>query len=215
MADLGPIWRAVPDGHCLNGPYVVESLYFDNPAQSAFLDHLDGSYLREKVRLRWYPEHYSGKPSVSRAFMVLECKRKSGAAMVKMQHVFNNFDFEDALRIGHRIGTHFPHLAGQELTPRVTVRYRRYAVTIKGAHAVFRVTLDTLIQTLPPDHFGSGSMGTYTVTPEQGVLEIKTPDLSDPVVQEVIARIASRRVSNSKFILGSLHQETDENAFAS
>lgn len=49
---LGVIMR--PDEHAVNGSYLVRSLYFDDPADRALREKLDGVSRREKFRLRYY-----------------------------------------------------------------------------------------------------------------------------------------------------------------
>ena len=48
--------RAVmqPDSHAEDGKYLIRSLYFDNPADKALREKIDGVNLREKFRIRYY-----------------------------------------------------------------------------------------------------------------------------------------------------------------
>ena len=48
--------RAVarPDPHAVNGEYTIRSLYFDNPADKALREKIDGVNRREKFRIRYY-----------------------------------------------------------------------------------------------------------------------------------------------------------------
>ncbi len=61
---------ASPDPHATNGRYRVRSLYFDNAADKALREKLDGVSRREKFRIRYY----NGDTSVIR----LEKKSKTG-----------------------------------------------------------------------------------------------------------------------------------------
>ena len=45
---------AAPDGHARDGRYFIRSLYFDNPADKALREKLNGVDRREKFRLRYY-----------------------------------------------------------------------------------------------------------------------------------------------------------------
>lgn len=45
---------AEPDPNGVNGRYFVRSLYFDNPADMALREKIDGADRREKFRLRCY-----------------------------------------------------------------------------------------------------------------------------------------------------------------
>ena len=42
------------DPHAIDGRYVVRSLYFDTPADTALREKLDGACVREKFRIRYY-----------------------------------------------------------------------------------------------------------------------------------------------------------------
>ena len=54
--------RAVgfPDPHAINGKYLIRSLYFDNQADKALMEKVNGLPVREKFRIRYY----NGDPSV-------------------------------------------------------------------------------------------------------------------------------------------------------
>jgi SPX domain protein involved in polyphosphate accumulation len=45
---------AYPDPHAVNGKYLIRSLYFDNAADKALREKLDGVSRREKFRIRYY-----------------------------------------------------------------------------------------------------------------------------------------------------------------
>ena len=51
---------AKPDPHAVDGRYTVRSLYFDDPADRALREKLDGVDRREKFRMRYY----NGDPSL-------------------------------------------------------------------------------------------------------------------------------------------------------
>ena len=61
---------ASPDPHAVDGQYKIRSLYFDNAADKALREKLDGVSRREKFRIRYY----NGDTSVIR----LEKKSKLG-----------------------------------------------------------------------------------------------------------------------------------------
>lgn len=45
---------AYPDPHAIAGKYFIRSLYFDNPADKALREKIDGLNQREKFRIRYY-----------------------------------------------------------------------------------------------------------------------------------------------------------------
>ncbi len=49
------LWAvAEPDPHARNGKYFIRSIYFDNSADKALREKIDGVNLREKFRIRFY-----------------------------------------------------------------------------------------------------------------------------------------------------------------
>ena len=65
---LGAVMQ--PDAHARDGRYLIRSLYFDNAADKALREKLDGVAIREKFRIRYYDHD----PSV----IHLEKKTKRG-----------------------------------------------------------------------------------------------------------------------------------------
>ena len=49
---------AQPDAHAINGKYLIRSLYFDDLADTALREKLDGVNRREKFRIRYYNFDY-------------------------------------------------------------------------------------------------------------------------------------------------------------
>ncbi|MBR6070010.1 MAG: polyphosphate polymerase domain-containing protein [Ruminococcus sp.] len=45
---------AYPDSHAINGRYLIRSLYFDNLADKALMEKVNGVSRREKFRIRYY-----------------------------------------------------------------------------------------------------------------------------------------------------------------
>lgn len=67
---------AQSDPHAVDGKYLIRSLYFDNAADKALREKLDGVNMREKFRIRYY----NGDPSV----IHLEKKSKLGGLGAKL-----------------------------------------------------------------------------------------------------------------------------------
>ena len=66
---------AKPDPHAVGGRYLIRSLYFDDPADTALREKLDGVDRREKFRIRYY----NGDAS----FISLEKKSKRNGLTAK------------------------------------------------------------------------------------------------------------------------------------
>jgi len=61
---------AAPDPHAINGTYLIRSLYFDTPTDTALWEKLDGVNRREKFRIRYYngipnPIHLEKKSKIN------------------------------------------------------------------------------------------------------------------------------------------------------
>lgn len=179
--------RAVmtPDVHGKNGRYMIRSLYFDNSADKALREKLDGVNCREKFRIRYY----DGDPSV----IHLEKKSKRGGLGNK-QSV--DLTAEEAQRIADgqtdwMAGCGVPLLEELEekmrlqgLRGKTIVDYTREAFTYAPGNV--RVTLDYDIRT--------GLGGTDFLNPEcvtipasdAIILEVKWDAFLPSVIRDII-----------------------------
>lgn len=82
MITLRQRMRAViqPDKHSVDGKYKIWSLYFDNLADIALREKLDGVNIREKFRVRYY--------SRDTTYIYLEKKSKRGSLSSKENALF-------------------------------------------------------------------------------------------------------------------------------
>ncbi len=176
-----------PDPHAPDGVYAVRSLYFDNFADKALREKLDGVPVREKFRLRLY----NGDPTL----IHLEKKVKRGSLCEKQQAAVTR---EEVARLLAGDTAWMPahpaplvrelaaKMRRQGLAPRTLVDYTREAF-VYGPGDV-RVTLDRDIRT---GLRGLGFLDPGAVTlpaPDAGVvLEVKwgafLPDLVRGAVQ--------------------------------
>ncbi|MDD4367854.1 MAG: polyphosphate polymerase domain-containing protein [Oscillospiraceae bacterium] len=136
-----------PDPHaCADGSYFISSLYFDNGADKALHEKLDGVDPREKYRLRYYNQD----PEL----IFLERKRKVNGLCQKSQTPISKQDARELLQ-GRLTVLQTPAdplrlqlyqaMLSQGLRPKTIVTYRRYPY-IYGPGNV-RVTLDQDIRT--------------------------------------------------------------------
>ena len=76
---------AQPDEHAIDGRYWIRSLYFDNQADKALREKLDGVDMREKFRIRYY----NNDPSV----IHLEKKSKWNNLCIALYLLYSNIIF--------------------------------------------------------------------------------------------------------------------------
>lgn len=185
---------ASPDPHAVDGKYMIRSLYFDNAADKALREKLDGISRREKFRIRFY----NGDTSVIR----LEKKSKTGGrgkkqsvnltAVQVLDLVNGRADWmadsqEDLIRelyIKMRI---------QRLRPKIIVDYIREPFIFGPGNV--RVTLDYDIRTgFRCEDFLNPACITVPAGDAPMILEVKWDNFLPDIIRDAI-RLPGRRVT--------------------
>ena len=185
---------ASPDPHAVDGKYMIRSLYFDNAADKALREKLDGISRREKFRIRFY----NGDTSVIR----LEKKSKTGGrgkkqsvnltAVQVLDIVNGRADWmadsqEDLIRelyIKMRI---------QRLRPKIIVDYIREPFIFGPGNV--RVTLDYDIRTgFRCEDFLNPACITVPAGDAPMILEVKWDNFLPDIIRDAI-RLPGRRVT--------------------
>ena len=185
---------ASPDPHAVDGKYMIRSLYFDNAADKALREKLDGISRREKFRIRYY----NGDTSVIR----LEKKSKTGGrgkkqsvnltAVQVLDLVNGRADWmadsqEDLIRelyIKMRI---------QRLRPKIIVDYIREPFIFGPGNV--RVTLDYDIRTgFRCEDFLNPACITVPAGDAPMILEVKWDNFLPDIIRDAI-RLPGRRVT--------------------
>lgn len=137
---------AAPDPHAVCGKYMIRSLYFDNAADRALREKLDGVSRREKFRIRYYNDDLS--------LIRLEKKMKAGSLGKKQSTLLT------AAQAGSIVNGHldwmpysrdalicelYGKMRLQGLRPRIIVEYIREPFIYAPGNV--RVTLDYHIRT--------------------------------------------------------------------
>lgn len=137
---------AKPDIHGNEGDYRVRSLYFDNPADKALREKLDGVNKREKFRLRYYGNDIS--------YIRLEKKSKWNGLCSKELTQISKENVDKLLSGEYRwmkeeqsplTGELYSKIMRQGLRPKTIVEYDRKAYIYEPGNV--RVTLDYHIRT--------------------------------------------------------------------
>ena len=186
-----------PDEH--GGTYTITSLYFDDPADSALAEKLDGLKLHSKFRLRTYG-HDGG-------FIKLERKDKQGIMTQKLTGSLSREQLPLLTEAGgwEQLTGSARELAQQMQSkgcrPVVGVRYTRDAFYHPGSD--FRLTFDRDIEALYPDAaclFDGQLRGLPGMTPGTVVMEIKYGAYLPEFVRK-LTRVNAPQLSLSKYAL--------------
>ncbi|MCM1267947.1 MAG: polyphosphate polymerase domain-containing protein [Bacteroidales bacterium] len=188
--------RAVmkPDPHAADGKYKIRSLYFDNAADKALREKIDGVSRREKFRIRYYNEdtsviHLEKKSKVSG----LGKKQSTALTAAQAQAVAEgNLDWmpdsEDAL-----ICELYAKMRMQGLKPKVIVDYIREPFVYAPGNV--RVTLDYDIRAgYCCKDFLDPSCLTVPAGDAPIILEVKWDDFLPDIIRDAV-RIPGRRVT--------------------
>lgn len=186
--------RAVarPDAHAKDGTYHIRSLYFDNAADKALREKLDGVRAREKFRIRCY----DGDSSV----IHLEKKSKMGSLCSKLSA---SLSAEEAQNIvGGELGWMasdsrplvrelYAKMRAQGLRPRTIVDYDREPFVYGPGNV--RVTLDYNIRTgLDCVNFLDPGCVTVPAGDAPIILEVKWDAYLPDVIRDAV-RLPGRR----------------------
>lgn len=193
--------RAVarPDGHARDGRYFIRSLYFDNLADKALREKLDGVDRREKFRIRYY----DGDVSLIR----LEKKSKRSGLGSKVS-AFLTAEEAQAVVDGSwdwmpgsgrdLVLELYSKMKSQGLRPRTIVDYTREAFVYGPGNV--RVTLDYDIRTglrctdsLDPDCI------TVPAGDAPAILEVKWDAYLPAVIQDAVQLPGRRAGAFSKY----------------
>lgn len=188
-----------PDPHAEDGSYLVRSLYFDNAADKALREKIDGVNVREKFRIRYY----NGDLST----LHLEKKSKRGGLGCKDSAPLTT---EQAQSIVDGktdwmkdCGTPlleelYTKMQTQGLAPKTIVDYQREPYVFAPGNV--RVTLDYNIRTgLQCTDFLNPDCVTVPVRNETIILEVKWDNFLPSLIRDVVQLPNCRTEAYSKY----------------
>lgn len=185
---------AKPDPHAVNGTYGLRSLYFDNAADKALREKLDGVSRREKFRIRYY----NGDTSV----IHLEKKSRLGGLGKKQSACLTAAEAQ-AIADGsldwmsespeELIRELYTKMRLQGLWPKIIVDYTREPFIFDPGHV--RVTLDYNIRTgfCCPDFLNPDCI-TIPAGDAPIILEVKWDNFLPDIIRDAI-QLPGRRVT--------------------
>ncbi len=193
--------RAVarPDGHARDGRYLIRSLYFDSPGDTALREKLDGVNRREKFRLRCY----NGDPSL----IHLEKKSKrNGLGSKELTEVsaaevraLLEGDLDWMARSGRTLVWElYQKMHTQLLRPRTIVDYIREPFVYAPGNV--RVTIDTDIRTgLSRTDFLDPDCPTVPAGDAPAILEVKWDEYLPEIIRAAVQLPGRRASAFSKY----------------
>lgn len=137
---------AQADSHAVDGKYEIRSLYFDDPADRALREKLDGVNMREKFRIRFY----NGDTSLIHLEKKSKCndltaKESAELSREEAQAIVDG-DLEWMLQSGQPLVRElYSKMMGRQLRPKTIVDYTREPFVYAPGNV--RVTLDYNIRT--------------------------------------------------------------------
>lgn len=189
-----------PDPHGISGSYIITSLYYDNPLDTALFEKLDGLPEHSKFRVRTY--------DCTDRFIKLERKDKHGilthkdAARITRQQVSLLRGTDTPLdRFSGKAYDLACQLHAGQLMPVITVRYRRDAFFFAGTD--LRLTFDTALEAIPPDPqalFDQTISGIPVLGGNEVIMEIKY-GTHIPAFVRKLTDISCKQLSVSKYAL--------------
>lgn len=190
---------AMPDPHAVNGRYLIRSLYFDNAADKALREKLDGVSRREKFRIRYY----NGDPSV----IHLEKKCKIGGLCSKQSAGLTPQEAQAIVdgRTGWMMDGGRPlvqelysKMQAQGLRPRTIVDYTREPFIYPPGNV--RVTLDYNIRTgLGCTDFLDPDCVTVPAGGAPIILEVKWDHYLPDIIRDAVQLRGRRAAAFSKY----------------
>lgn len=176
------------------GVYTIHSLYFDNIADKALREKLDGIGQREKFRIRYYNEDTSYIRLEKKSKIYNLCEKQSAALKKEEAEKICEGDIAFLLQSGQPLLQElYAKMKYQLLRPRCIVEYDRTPYVYKAGNV--RVTFDRNIRT-GLYHNRLFDRDIATVPAEDGtiILEIKY-DAFIPEVIDKMLRVSDRRAA--------------------
>ena len=190
---------AQPDSHAIGGTYRIRSLYFDDPADTALREKLDGVNMREKFRIRYY----NGDPTL----LHLEKKSKCNALCSKQTDVLtapqaqsiadSNWDWMMA-SANPLVQELYTKMRTRGLRPKTIVDYTREPFVFGPGNV--RVTLDYDIRTgLGCTDFLNPDCVTIPAGDSPVILEVKWDAFLPDIIRDAVQLSGRRSAAFSKY----------------
>ncbi len=192
---------ASPDKHCENGSYFIRSLYFDNYADKALREKIDGISVREKFRIRYY--------NMDDSFIQLEKKSKHKGLCLKESAVLTREQVEMIISGSYEflasadnplLNEFYAKLENECLRPKLIVDYNRHAYVYDVGNV--RVTFDSEIHSsVFADNFFSKEVSAVPI-PDTIIMEVKYDEFLPQIIADLLRLDGRQTASFSKYAAG-------------
>lgn len=183
-----------PDPHAIDGRYLIRSLYFDTPADTALREKLDGVSRREKFRIRLY-NHDPGLIHLEKKSKLAGlCNKQSTVLTSHQAQKIVDGDLDWMLLSEHGlIRELYAKMQTQQLRPKTIVDYTREPFVFSPGNV--RVTVDYDIRTgLGCMDFLNPHCPTVPAGDRVVILEVKWDEFLPDIIRSAVG-LESRRVS--------------------
>ena len=189
---------AKPDEHAVDGKYEIRSLYFDNGADKALREKLDGVNMREKFRIRYYNADTSLIHLEKKSKFNGLCNKQSAVLTAQEAQAIVDGDLDWMLHADRPLVQElYSKMQSQGLRPKTIVDYTREPFVFGPGNV--RVTLDYEIRTgmncvdfLNPE---------CTMVPAGNaiVLEVKWDEFLPDIIRDAVQLSGRRAGAFSKY----------------
>lgn len=187
------------DTHCINGKYLIRSLYFDNESDKALREKIDGVNIREKFRMRYYNNdtsliHLEKKSKVNGL-----CLKDSVTITEEQTKALICGDFTWMVNSGVALVQElYSKMMSQGLRPKTIVDYVREPFVF--APGGVRVTLDYNIRTgMNYTDFLSPDCITVPAVNTPIILEVKWDEYLPDIIRDAVQLPNCRTAAFSKY----------------
>ena len=187
------------DENAVDGKYLIRSLYFDNPADKALREKLDGVNNREKFRIRLY-NHDPGLIHLEKKSKRngLGCKEQAELAAAEAQAIVDG-DWE-WMKNAERplLRELYIKMQSQGLRPKTIVDYTREPFVFGPGNV--RVTLDYDLRTgLRCTDFLDRDCVTIPAPDNAAILEVKWDEFLPDLIRDLVQIPGRRTAAFSKY----------------
>lgn len=190
---------AKQDPHAVDGKYLVRSLYFDNMADKALREKIDGVNFREKFRIRYY--------NYDTSVIHLEKKSKVNGLCLKESCVLTKEQTQEILEGRYEwmaeskiplVEELYCKMIGQGLHPKTIVDYAREPFVFAAGNV--RVTMDYNIRTgLRCTDFFNADCITIPAGDAGIILEVKWDEYLPDIIRDIVQLPNCRTGAFSKY----------------
>lgn len=190
---------AKPDIHAVDGKYFIRSLYFDNLADKALREKLDGVNMREKFRIRYYNGDTSLIHLEKKSKLNGLGSKESAALTAEEAQAIVDGRLDWMVNSGRPLVQElYAKMKSQGLRPKTIVDYTREPFVFGPGNV--RVTLDYDIRTgLRCVDFLNTDCVTVPVPNAPIILEVKWDEFLPGIIRDAVQLTGRRSAAFSKY----------------